>query len=151
MKMKKLFVFFLTVSLLSGCAALGTVNQVFTSAKNPIVQAGVDLAVSAAVGTGSDAKQRATDIKNVATAILADASTPAATVQLLEAAVNAKVNSLAKNPGEAAAFMILTATLEGYLNNYIQTNPGGALTAQTLVDIQGLCKAVLQAVSFYGA
>lgn len=135
---------------LNGCAALGTVNSVLTSQKNPIVLAGVTLAVSAAIGSGADAKDRAASIKAIAQQVYADSASPAATVALLETSLNAKVASLAKNPGQLAAFTILTSTLETYLNTYIAANPSGAITSATLVDIQGVANAVIQATSFYG-
>lgn len=148
--MKKILFLLPLVLLINGCAALGTVNKALTSQKNPIVLAGVTLAVSAAVGNGADAKTKAAAIKSIAQQVLADASTPAATIALLEASLNAKIQSVAKNPGEAAAFMILSSTLETYLNTYIQSNPAGAITASTLVDIQGVANAVIQATTFYG-
>jgi hypothetical protein len=148
--MRKILLLLPLLLLVNGCAALGKLNQVLTSQKNPIVLAGVTLAVSAAVGSGTDAKTKAAEIKSIAQAVLADASTPAATVALLESALNAKIQSVAKNPAEAAAFMILSSTLETYLNTYIQSNPAGAITADTLVDIQGVANAVIQATSFYG-
>ena len=138
------------VALLSGCAALGPINQTFTSTKNPIVQAGITLAVATAIGNGPDQQANAAAIKAIALKVYADSSAPSATISLLEAAINTEIVKTAPNPGARGAFMILSATLEQYLNGYIQTNPSGAIASSTLVNIQGLANAVVQATSFYG-
>lgn len=138
------------VALLSGCAALGPINQTFTSTKNPVVQAGITLAVATAIGNGSDAQTKAAAIKAIALKVYEDSSAPAATISLLEAALNTAIVKNAPNPGDRAAFMILSATLEQYLNGYIKANPTGAITAATLVNIQGLAQAVITATSYYG-
>ena len=137
------------IFVLSSCAALGPINRALTTVKNPVVQAGITLAVSTAIGTGADQKTKAASIKAVALQIYQASSAPSATISVLEASLNTEIGKV-PNPGDKAAFMILAATLEQYLNTYIQTNPGGALTAQTLVSIQGLAQAVVTATSFYG-
>jgi hypothetical protein len=139
------------VFYLSGCAALGPINRALTLVKSPVVQAGVDLAVATAIGNGSDQMAKATQIKTIALAVYQASSAPAATVTLLEAALNAEVLKVAPNPADRAAFMILAATLEGTLQAYAQANPTAGVTADTLVSIQGVAQAVITACSLYGA
>lgn len=148
MKFRALLI--LPLLALTGCAALGTVNHYLTSQKNPVVQAGVTLAVATAIGNGSDQKAKAAVIKKVASQVLLDSQAPTATIALLEGAINTEIAKLAPNPGELAAFMILSSTLESFLNGYIQTNPTGAIAYSTMVDIQGLAQAVITATSYYG-
>jgi len=136
---------------LSGCAALGTVDKTLGSAKGPIVTAGVTLAVATAIGNGSvdEQKRKAESIKSVALKIYQASSAPTATISVLEAMLNTEISKVT-NPGERASFTILAATLESYLQTYISTNPTGAITAKTLVDIKGVAQAVITATSFYG-
>lgn len=147
--MKKLLYVSAMMIALSGCAALGSINQTLTSQKNPIVQAGITLAVATAIGNGGDQKQKAAAVKSVALKIYQASSAPAATIAVLEAILNTEIGKVA-NPGERASFTILAATLESYLQTYIDNNPAGAITAATLVDIKGVAQAVITATSFYG-
>lgn len=140
----------LCLPLLNGCAALGPINKMLTAASSPLVQAGVDIAVATAVGNGSDQKAKAAQIKTIALAVYQASSAPAATVTLLEAALNAEVLKVATNPADRAAFMILAATLEATLQGYIAANPTGAVTSQTLVSIQGVAMACVTATALYG-
>lgn len=153
--MKYLYAVALTLLVgtsISGCAALGKVNQFLTSQKNPVLQqaaiAGLDVAI-AKVGK-ADPKALAAKVKKVALMIQADAANPTATVEQLEAVLNTEISKVSANPEEAAAFMMLAQGLELALNTYIATNPGGPVASTTLVSIQGLCAAVVMATNFYG-
>lgn len=148
--MRKLLILPLLLLELAGCAALGPVNRALTQAKSPVVQAGVTLAVATAIGNGADQKTKAAAIKAIATEVYQASSAPSATIAVLEAALNTEIEKVATNPADKAAFMILASTLEGFLQTYIATNPAGAVTADTLVNIQGVAQAVVQATSFYG-
>jgi predicted component of type VI protein secretion system len=138
----------IAMSTMTGCATLA---KVFTPANAPILQAGVDVAVALAVGTDvSTQKAKALAIKTIALQVAADASNPSATIATLEAGLNARVMKLAPNPLDAAAFMALASTLQGFLNSKVQAVSSGVLTPQTLVDISALANDVALAASFFG-
>lgn len=133
---------------MSGCATLG---KVFTPANAPVLQAGVDIAVALAVGNDvSTQKAKALAIKTIALQVAAAAGNPQVTVATLEASLNAAILKLAPNALDAAAFMALSSTLQGFLNAKIQAVPNGAITAETLVDIATLANDVATAASFFG-
>jgi hypothetical protein len=88
-------------------------------------------------------------IKAIAVQVAADAANPAVTITALESTLNAKIVALSPSPADTAAFMILTQTLQAFLNGKIQSS--GAITATTSVAIAGLANAVITACSFYGA
>ena len=130
-----------------GCTALGKLQNAVTPASGMLVQAAVDVAVATAIGNNPlTQKAKALAIKAIAAKVAADASNPAVALTALEATLNASVAKLAPNPGDLAAFMILTQTLQGLLNQKI----GSTVNQSTSVAIVGLAKAVLQATSFYG-
>lgn len=132
----------------SGCATFG---KIFTPANAPVLQAGVDVAVAFAVGNDATTqKVKAFAIKSIALQIAADTSNPQATIATLEASLNAAILKFAPNPLDAAAFMALSSTLQGFLNAKIQAVPNGAITAATLVDISILANDVVTATSFFG-
>jgi hypothetical protein len=148
--MKKILVLAAVAAFaLSGCAALGSVNQFLTSAKNPVVQAAVDVAVGAAVGSGTEAHAKAQQIATIAQQVYTASSAPATTIAELESVLNTEIMKVAPNAADKAAFELLASTLEAYLQSYINSNPPGAITNDTLVSIQGVAKAVITAASFY--
>lgn len=136
------------MSMMTGCETLG---KAFTPANAPILQAGVDVAVALAVGNdASTQKAKALVIKTIALQVAADAANPAVTIETLEAKLNARVLKLAPNPLDAAAFMALSSTLQGFLNSKIQSATSGVITPQTVVNIVTLANDVATAASFFG-
>lgn len=146
----KMFAVFAMLSsmLMTGCASLG---KLFTPTSAPIIQAAVDVAVATAVGSdAATSKVKALAIKMIAQQVVTIAQNPTSTVAALEAVLNAKVQQLAPNPADAAAFMILTSTLESMLQQKIQSSPTGPINAQTVVAIVDVANMVITATSFYG-
>jgi hypothetical protein len=146
----KMFAVFAMLSsmLVTGCASLG---KLLTPTSAPIIQAAVDVAVATAVGNNpADQKVKALAIKMIAQQVVTIAQNPTTTIAALEAVLNAKVQQLAPNPADAAAFMILTSTLESMLQQKIQASPAGPINAQTVVVIVDVANMVLTATSFYG-
>ena len=148
--MKKLLPFLLLLSL-TGCAALGKVNQTFTSQKNPVLSEAVSAALTVVISKAPNPTQTAKDVKAVATAIYADAASPTTTVATIEADLNTEILKVAKTDAERIAFVKLATQLETVLNAYIATNPGGPVVSTTLVSIQGVALAVEAATAFFGA
>lgn len=133
----------------SGCTALGKLQTAITPASAIVVQAAVDVAVSQAIGNDPlTQKVKALAIKTIATQIAAEAGNPTVTLAALESTLNAQVAKLAVNPGELAAFMLLTQSLQALVNQKITTS--GTVTQSTQVAVVGLANAVIQATSFYG-
>ncbi len=151
----RLFLFAIITTLIffcfAGCSALGPINRALTSVKSPVVQAGVDLAVATAIGNGADSKAKAAQIKAIATAVYTASNAPSVAIADLEGVLNAEILKVAPNPADRVAFQILASTLEASLTAYVQANAGGAVTAQTLVSIQGVAQAVITACGFYTA
>lgn len=137
------------VLILTSCAALGSISSTLTPTNSALVQAGVDLAVGTAVGNNPlTEKAKAAAIKAIAIQVAADAANPAVTLAALESSLNTRIAALAPNPADLAAFMVLTQTLQAFLNTKITGT--GPLTPQTSVAIVGVANAVIQATSFYG-
>ncbi|MDR5729696.1 MAG: hypothetical protein RB191_19950 [Terriglobia bacterium] len=143
------FIALCAVALLSGCAALGPINQTFTSTKNPIVQSTAVAAVTVVVSKDKNPVAAAKNIRAIAQKIYADAASPTATVSNLEKSLNAEIARVSPNQAEATGFIALAATMEVLLNAYISTNPGGPVVSTTLVSIQGVALAVISAATLF--
>jgi len=139
--------------LLFGCSGCSFISKLATPGAQPYVQAAVDIAVAQAVGTDPTVwKEKAGQIKTIATEVLAVDQGSVVPLTQLEAFVNTKIQALKLPPGDVAAAQVLMAALSTAVQLEIQNlNTKGNVTDQTQAAVAQILNDVITATAAYGA
>jgi hypothetical protein len=138
----------LAMTVVIGVLALAQFGcALFTPSGAPFLQASVDAAVAAAVQKGVPAAK----IKSIAQQVLAADTGTQVALGAIETLVNAKIAALNLPPADQAAALILTSTLEGFVQIALSGTTASKVTAQTQVDIADICNDLITATALYGS
>ena len=142
---------------MSGCAQLTALEKKITSPNGQVVsQITVDLAVGAVVGSGSDAKSKAANIKAVAQKVLAADQGTTVALSALVAVANSQIATLKLSPAEQAGATLLVSTLSALAANALAppaaggTNAASTAVADVQVVVAQLLNDVITACGGYG-